>query len=311
VLALEPALRLQPESARRFLRAAVGCDAPTPAALTEAGVPRYEADLYRRRLEAAGELAAGAWTPTARDAYRALLAEEAESGQRKLDRLAEGDRPREKALRSGIKTLSDVELLALLLRTGVGEEGVLELADRLLTEHDGLVGLARRDVDALMAARGVGPAKAAEIAAAFELASRLAKAERRRKRIRLSSPEDVVGYLTSELVALGHEELWCLPLDTRQCLIGEPRVVSKGDVDGTDAEPRAFFRLALAAGAVGAIAVHNHPTGDPAPSAADRAVTARLVAASRALNVALADHVIVGEGGRFTSLRRDCPECWR
>jgi DNA repair protein RadC len=310
-LALSSALRLQPDPVRRFLAAAVVCDAPAPATLAAVGVPRYEADLWCRRLEAAGELAAGTWVAEARDGYRALLVESGDRPARRLDRLHDDDRPREKALHSGIKSLSDAELLALLLRTGVGDEGVMEFADRLLADHDGLLGLARSDLDALLDARGLGPAKATEIAAAFELAARIATATRRRERPLLRTPEEVVAFIAADAALLGHEQFWCLPLDARSCLIGEPRVVSKGDVDGTDAGPRAFFRLALAAGASRCVAVHNHPTGDPAPSAADRAVTMRLHQAGRILDVMLVDHIVLGDGGRFASIRRDCPECFR
>jgi DNA repair protein RadC len=321
-LALEGALRLQPDPTRRFLSAALSCPAPSPAELVAAGVPHYEAALYCRRLESAGELRGDGWTDAARRGYQALLASLAAEAEtvapagaprpsRRLAQLREEDRPREKALRSGIKALSDGELLALLLRTGAGDEGVMELADRLLAEHDGLVGLARCGLDALAGTRGLGPAKTAEIAAAFELAVRIAQAGRRRDRPRLRAPEEVAAYLAAELVMLRHEEFWCLPLDARGCLIGEPRVASKGDVDGTEAGPRAFFRLALAAGAVSCIAVHNHPTGDPSPSGPDRAVTVRLVQAGRTLDLPLHDHLIMGDGGRFVSLRRVCPECFR
>lgn len=225
---------------------------------------------------------------------------------RKLERLAESDRPREKALRSGITSLSDAELIVLLLRTGVGGEGVMEVAERLLTEHDGLVGLAGADALNLAKSHGLGPAKATEIAAAFELGRRLAQAKRR-TRPSLRTPEEVSDVLSADMVRLRHEEFWCLPLDVHCRLIGEPRVVSKGDVDGTDAGPRSFFRQALAAGATSCIAVHNHPTGDATPSGADRAATTRLVAAGRAIGIALVDHVIVGDGGRITSLRRSEP----
>ena len=307
-LVLESALRLQPETVRRFLDAAVVADQPTTDALVAAGVPHYEATLYVRRLQAAGEVVGGAWDGQARDGYRRLLTPPAEP-PRKLDRLHEGDRPREKALHSGVQSLSDIELLALLLRTG-GDEGVLEFADRLLLEHDGLLGLSRREIDTLLESRGVGPAKATELAAAFELANRVASATRRRERPKLTSPEAAVEHLR-ELVLLDHERFWCLPLDPRSGLIGEPRQISQGDVDGTDAGPRAFFRAALTAGATSCIAVHNHPTGDPAASPADLAVTVRLVAAGRTLDVRLVDHLIIGDQGRFVSIRRNHPECFR
>jgi DNA repair protein RadC len=274
-------------------------------ALIQAGVPHYDGADYLRRLESAGELAAGTWAAEARAAYRALL-----EPPRRLERLPEQERPREKALRSGIEVLGDDELLALLLRTGGGGEGVLEFARRLLADHDGLAGLAGLDIGELCSAHGVGPAKAAEIAAAFELGRRLRLA-RRRERPTLRTPEEVVAALGPDLLALRHEELWCLPLDPRSRLLGEPRMVSRGDVDGTDAGPRAFFRIALAAGATTCIAVHNHPSGDATPSAADRAVTQRLVAAGRAIDVGLVDHVVIGDGGRFTSLRRSDPALFR
>jgi DNA repair protein RadC len=306
-LVLEGVLRLQPQPVRRFLGAALGQQRPTPEALAPLGVPHYQAARFYRQLLASGEVGDAGWDLDAREGYRRLLTP---PPVRRLERLHDGDRPREKALHSGIRALSDGELLALLLRTGGGDEGVLEFADRLLLDHDGLLGLARADLDTLLEARGLGPAKATELAAAFELANRVATATRRRERPRLTSPETAVAHLR-ELVLLDHERFLCLPLDARSGLIGEPRVVSQGDVDGTDAGPRAFFRIALAAGASTCLAVHNHPTGDPSASMADRAVTVRLVAASRAVDLPLVDHLVVGDSGRFVSIRRSFPECFR
>ena len=208
-----------------------------------------------------------------------------------------GDRPREKALLSGMGSLSDGELL--------------ELSERLLADHDGLLGLARLDLGTLIRSHGLGLAKASEIKAAIEMARRIARSAHRRERPRLRTAEEVAEYLSLSMVVLGHEELWCLALDARSRLIGEPRVVSTGDVDGTDAAPRAFYRLALIAGATSCIAVHNHPTGDPSPSPHDHTATMRLVAAGRLLDLPLNDHVVVGDAGRFVSLRRAAPECFR
>lgn len=310
-LALAVDLSLQTESTRRFLLAALESDQPGATSIANAGVPHYEALRFCRRLEAAGEITAAGWVAEARAGYQALLAASEAPSARRLERMSREDRPREKAIKSGINSLSDAELLALLLRTGHGDEGVLEMADRLLLDHDGLVGLARCDLDGLCLARGIGPAKASEIAAAFELGSRLAQAERRRDRPRLTNPEEIAAFVARELVRLDHEQFWCLAVDARACLIGEPRLISKGDVDGTDAAPREFFRHALLANASSCIAVHNHPTGDPQPSPADRAVTVRLVLVGRNLGLPCHDHLIIGDGGRFVSLRRDHPECWR
>jgi DNA repair protein RadC len=113
------------------------------------------------------------------------------------------------------------------------------------------------------------------------------------------------------MIGLPEERLLLLPLDPQSRLIEEPLMVSKGDVDGCDAGPRAFFRMALGAGATSAIAVHNHPSGDVTPSAADQAVTRSLVAAGRLVEVPLVDHVVIGDGGRFTSLRRMSPDLFR
>jgi DNA repair protein RadC len=313
-LCLASFLVIRPEPTRRFLGAAVDDDAPTMESLLAAGVPRYDAAEFLRRLVQHGEVREGAWVAEARLGYRALLDGSASPlagtpPARRLDRLPAQERPREKALRSGIETLADAELVAVLLRTG-GEEGVLEVAQRLLDDHDGLVGLAGKDVAELCESRGLGPAKATELAAAFELGRRLRQAGRR-LRTPLRTPEEVLAVIAADLVALPHEELWCLPLDRQSRLIGEPRQVTRGDVDGTDAGPRAFFRLALAAGATTCIAVHNHPSGDATPSAADRVVTTRLAAAGRAIDVVLVDHLIVGDSGRFTSLRREDPSLFR
>lgn len=291
----------------RFLRIAIELENPSIPALTERGIPHYDARDLSARLEQAGELVDGSWDPAARASYRELLAGPPITAR--LQRLSDQERPREKAQRLGVGSLSDAELMALILRTGVEGEGVLELSQRLLDDHDGLLGLAERDVAELAMAHGLGPAKGAELASAFELGRRLAQS-RRRDRPVLSRPEDAAAAVATEMVSLSHEELWCLPLDARSRLIGEPRMVTRGDIDGTDAGPRAFFRIALRAGAATAIAVHNHPSGEVDPSDADLVVTRALAAAGRAIGVELVDHLIIGDGGRFCSLRRTQPRCF-
>jgi len=312
MLALEGPLALRREATLRFIRAAVELDQPTADALAEAGVPRWDAQEALRRLAGAGELGATGWQSASRTAYRSLLitAITTATGTTALDRRDEADRPREKALRGGIDSLDDAELIALLLRTGSGDEGVLELAQRLLDEHGGIAGLARQRVEELAVAKGLGPAKAAELAAACEVGRRLATSVLRDRPV-LKTPEAVAELLAALASGLPHEEFWCLPLDARSRLIGSPRQIARGDVDGTDAPPRAFCRAALVAGAVSAIAVHNHPTGDPTPSAADLQVTTNLVAACRAIEVPLQDHIVLGDAGRFISIRRTHPHCWR
>jgi DNA repair protein RadC len=310
MLALEGPLALRREATLRVIRAAVELDQPTPEALAGVGVPRWDAQEAVRRLTGAGELDARGWQATSRLAYRGLLIASLEPGTSALERRNDSDRPREKALRGGIDALGDVELVALLLRTGSGSEGVLELAQRLLEEHHGIPGLARRRVEELAVYKGLGPAKAAELAAAFEIGRRLASAVLR-DRPTLKTPEAIATLLAGLAAGLAHEEFWCLPLDARARLIGEPRQIARGDIDSTDAPPRAFCRAALSAGAVAAVAVHNHPSGDPTPSAADIQVTVRLVLACRAIDMPLHDHLVLGDAGRFASIRRSHPQCWR
>lgn len=154
------------------------------------------------------------------------------------------------------------------------------------------------------------PQQAARLTASIELARRLLRAQRP-TRAPCRTPEEAVPLLLADLLLLWHEQLLCLPLDPQSRLIGAPRIVSVGDVDGTDAGPRAFFRIALTAGATSCIAAHNHPSGDPQPSAADLAVTRRLVAAGRTIDVPLVDHMVLGDGARWVSLRRDQPDLFR
>lgn len=318
---LAPAIAID-ATTRQFLSAAVCLDLPSAASLSEQGIRRWDADRLLARLKASGELTDGGWVEDARQAYQSLLqrddstSDPAEGDTATAAQSAKGrptgkpppflpgEGPREKAWQLGIDRLSDRELLALILRTGTSSLDVMALADSLLHQYDGLVGLAGSDVMALANGHGLGQAKSAEIAAVFELGRRLLRTARK-QRPQLSTPEAVFAAIGADMMVLPHEEFICLPLDVRSRLIGEPRRLSKGDIDGTEAGPRLFYRHALCSGAASAIAVHNHPTGDPSPSPADLTVTRRLVAAGRTLDCPLVDHVIIGDGGRYVSLRRE------
>jgi len=151
------------------------------------------------------------------------------------------------------------------------------------------------------------PAGTKRLGAALELHRRMLRS--RRPKTALRDPE-AVAQVMLPLAGRDHECLWCLCLDPRCQLIGEPIQVSQGDIDGTDAGPRVFFRNALRRCSASAIAVHNHPSGNVAPSAADVAVTSRLIAAGKALDINLADHVIVNAAGGHHSMRRSNPELW-
>lgn len=173
----------------------------------------------------------------------------------------------------------------------------------------GLASLVTMTDAQLMAALGIRRPAARRLQLAFALHRRLLAAQVP-ERAKLNAPE-VAALVMRPLVQLDHERLWCLALDPHCRLIGAPIEVARGDVDGTDASARAICRAALRAGASSMIIAHNHPAGDPSPSPADAAVTRRIVAAGRAVDVPLADHVVMCADGRFVSLRRDQPELFR
>jgi DNA repair protein RadC len=199
--------------------------------------------------------------------------------------------------------LSARELIAELVGTDVAP-GVLATA-----WPSTIMDLVHRDEDALANLLELQPEAARRLAAALELHERLVQWAAP-VRPTITEPEQALAVLAS-VCTLPEEHFWCLALDTRCRLIGSPVEVSMGDVDGCDAGPRMFFRAALRCGAVQAIAVHNHPTGDPSPSAADQAVTRRLREAGRALDIKLVDHVIVTpDRTRWCSLRRETPMCF-
>lgn len=203
-----------------------------------------------------------------------------------------------------LERLSDRDLIQRLLGSDAAACAEMHADDGL----GALAVLTTSDPLALQHTLGLPAEAALRLAAAVELHRRLLRP--RQPRTALELPETVVQVMRPLLVR-DHECLWCLCLDPRLQLIGAPVQVSQGDIDGCDAGPRAFFRNALRRGASSAIAVHNHPSGDPTPSPADAAVTRRLAAAGRAVDVQLADHVVVCADGRFASLRRDQPDLFR
>jgi DNA repair protein RadC len=215
----------------------------------------------------------------------------------KIQELREDERPREKLAAHGASALSEPELIAILLRVGTMGANAIDVARNLLTEFGSIAGLARASVPELSRIRGVGKTKAIQLAAAFELGNRLAKQTQARERIQ--TPEEVWNLLGGEMSQLSRESLRAILLDTKLRLI-RVEEISLGSLNESTAHPREIFRPALLYSAYGVIIVHNHPSGDPAPSEADRRLTQRLRGASELLNIALFDHVILGnaEGGR-------------
>ncbi|HEV8124143.1 MAG TPA: DNA repair protein RadC [Gemmatimonadales bacterium] len=216
-----------------------------------------------------------------------------------LSTLPNGDRPRERLWSLGAAALTSAELVAILLGTGVGGASALDLAGRLLEMGEGsLRRLAARPGAELTKATGVGPTKAARLLAAFELATRLAQ-EARPAQLRIREPEDVVRLLATRLRDLQVEEFHLLALDSQSQVLRDV-LITRGLLNSSLVHPREVFRAAIAEAAAGVIVVHNHPSGDPTPSAEDRAVTRQLVEAGRLLDLPVYDHIIVA-GDRFTS----------
>lgn len=219
-----------------------------------------------------------------------------------VDRSAEltvHDRPRERLWSLGTSALTGVELLAILLGTGRAGHDAIDLARSLLDPLGGsLRRLAARPAAELLRAPGVGPAKGARLLAALELGQRLAR-ETRPPAPRIRTPEDVLRCVGQGLRDLPVEEFHVLALDSQSRVLRDV-TVTRGLLDSSLVHPREVFRTAIAEAAAGVILVHNHPSGDPTPSAEDRSVTRQLVAAGQVLDLPVYDHVIVA-GDRFTS----------
>ena len=216
-----------------------------------------------------------------------------------LAKLPASERPRERLWTLGAAALTSAELLALVLGTGGGGKSVLEVAGRMLEPGEGsLRRLAARPPAELVRLAGVGPTKAARLLAAFELAARIAR-EGRAALPRIREPEDVVRLFQSRLRDLTVEEFHLLALDSQSQVLRDV-LVTRGLLNSSLVHPREVFRPAIAEAAAGIIVVHNHPSGDPTPSAEDRAVTRQLAAAGQLLDLPLYDHVILA-GDRFIS----------
>jgi DNA repair protein RadC len=210
------------------------------------------------------------------------------------------ERPRERLLHVGASALSTTELMAIILRIGVGGQSVLSVSQHLLAKFDGLSGLARASTTELMSEHGIGEAKAAQLKAAFELGRRLlvtAPAERPQVR----SPADAAQLLMAEMALLEQEHLRLVLLDTKNAVLAIPTVYV-GSLNTSMIRIGELFRYALRENCAALIVAHNHPSGDPAPSPEDVVVTRRIVEAGQLLDIEVLDHLIIGHG-RFVSLK--------
>ena len=212
------------------------------------------------------------------------------------------ERPREKLLQHGSGSLSDAELLAIFLRTGVSGKSAVDLARHLLSEFGSLRALLEADLRAFCRQLGLGPAKFSQLQAVLEM-SRRHLAERLRRESALESPQAVRDYFKALLRHEPHEVFGCLFLDTRHRMLAF-EVLFRGSIDSASVYPRQVVKRALAHNAAAVIFCHNHPSGISDPSQADRTLTKRLIQALDLIEVRVLDHFIVGDGQPLSMVER-------
>jgi DNA repair protein RadC len=210
------------------------------------------------------------------------------------------ERPRERLRDFGAGSLSNAELLAILLRSGSSKESALSQAARLLRDFRGLPGLRHAPFAELRAVYGLGDAKAAQIHAALELGLRLASVAPDERGV-IKSPEDAANLVMAEMSLLDREELWVLQLDTRNHVLSIVRLY-RGSVHTSVVRLGEVFHEAVRLNAAAIVVVHNHPSSDPTPSAHDVTMTKMLCESGKLLDIDIADHIVIG-GGRYVSMR--------
>lgn len=210
------------------------------------------------------------------------------------------ERPRERFVQNGPESLSNHELIAILLRTGTKDESVLQLSNRLLTNFEGLRLLKGATLEEITEIKGIGQAKAIQILAAVEIGRRIANLNNTDRYV-IRSPEDGANYVMNDMRFLSQEHFVCLYLNTKNQVLHK-QTIFIGSLNASIVHPREVFREALKRSAASIICLHNHPSGDPAPSREDIEVTKRLVECGKMIGIDVLDHLIIGEN-KFVSLK--------
>lgn len=224
--------------------------------------------------------------------------------RKKMKDIPAEERPYERCLKMGPEHLTDAELLAVIIRTGSREETSLELAQKILAlnyPNKGILGLLHLSLPEFMKIKGIGQVKAIQLLCIGELSRRIWRQAAGAGKSVLKEPSQIAEYCMEEMRHLEQEQVRVLFFDTRQHLIRES-VISKGTVNSSLISPREIFIEALRCGAVALILVHNHPSGDPAPSKEDELMTRRVFEAGQMIGIYLLDHVIIGDT-TYISLR--------
>lgn len=219
---------------------------------------------------------------------------------KKIKQWPENERPRERLLKYGAESLSDAQLLAIILRTGNKEQGVMELSLSILNKYRSLRNIDCTSIKELSCFKGLGTSKIAQIKAAFELGKRL-MAETEDGQPTFSSSLKVYSYFAPRFKNLKKEQFFSLLLDTKNRLIKENKV-SEGSLERSIVHPREVFKEAIRESASSVIFIHNHPSGDPTPSRDDIILTERLKNTGEIVGINVLDHVIVGDG-RYISMK--------
>ena len=203
------------------------------------------------------------------------------------------DRPRERLIKQGPQSLSNQELIAILLRTGTKRESVLSLANRVLIYFEKLHELKHATLEEIMSIKGIGQAKAVQLLAAIELGRRLSQ-KQEESRFTIRSPKDAASFLVPEMASLQQEHFVALYLNVKNQVIHK-QTIFIGSLNSSIVHPREIFKEAVKRSAASIICAHNHPSGNAAPSPEDIEVTKRLQEAGFIIGIELIDHIIIGD----------------
>ena len=204
------------------------------------------------------------------------------------------ERPREKLMRYGVRTLSNAELIALIVRTGTKEDSVLALAEEILSQEQGIASLGSMGPEDFCRIRGIGPAAACTLTAAVELGRRIA-AVPKQERLSVENSKQIADLFMEQMRTLEKEMFQVVLLNTKNEIIAVENV-SVGNLNSTIATPREVFHNAVRRSASAVILAHNHPSGNPEPSDADILLTDRMIEAGNILGIKVLDHIVIGDG---------------
>lgn len=223
----------------------------------------------------------------------------------RLTDIPKENRPRERLVKNGIHTLSNIELIALLLSKGSKDENILFLSQRILKQFT-LEKLSIAHVSELKKIKGIGDVKAMQLLAAFELTRRMRQTNK--KQYHIKSAHDVYTYFHPKIAHLDKEQFMVLHLNTRKKIIGE-ETISIGTLNASLIHPREIFKNAIKVGAHSIILAHNHPSGNPSPSKQDKRVTDILQEVGQIVGIHVIDHIIIGDKRFYSFAQQEVVEC--